>query len=291
MASSLTSPSLVFAAEKAIIATRRALAKAKLFANDFSADAAQPGTTMKVAVFSPSTASAFNASSNNYETVDGSVAYQSVSLSSHVKNTFAFADTDFNLVNGRGFWDRAGEASGGAVAKAIETAIIGGVETGSGSATMASVTKANVAALRQACATANMDPARTVLILSPVNFATLLSLLDSYVYGGYEAIRRGVVEGLYGFKAVMEAPGGFTSSTTSGYLVQEDAIVIAGRTITIQSPKVYQEIGYTTDEDSGLTLGFRRHGDPATGMNYATVEALFGYGVVQADAILKITAS
>lgn len=292
MASSLTSPSLVFAAEKAIIATRRALAKAKMFSNDFSADAVQPGSTMKVPVFTPSTASAFSVASNNYETVDGSVAYQSVTFANHVKNTFCFADTDFNLVNGRGFWDKAGAASGSAVAKAIETAIIGGMETGAtGSATIASITKANVAALRGACATADIDPSRAVLMLGSVPFATLLGLLDANLYGGPSAIRDGVVEGLYGFKAVMEAPGGFASSATTGYIVQEDALVIAGRTIEVQSPKVYEEVGYTTDEDSGLTLGFRRHGDPATGLNYATVEALFGFGVVQPAAILKLAAS
>ena len=123
MASSLTSPALVFSAERAIIAAHPAIAKARVFATDFSADAAQPGSTMKVPVFTPGTASQFDASTNNYATTDGSVVYASVTFANHPKHTFSFADTDFNLVNGRQFWARAGEASGIAVGRAIINAI------------------------------------------------------------------------------------------------------------------------------------------------------------------------
>ena len=89
MATSLTSPALAFSTDKAIIAARKALAKVSLFATDFSNEAVQPGTTMKVPVFTPGTASAFNASSNNYEKADGTLTYADVLFDKHVKNTFA----------------------------------------------------------------------------------------------------------------------------------------------------------------------------------------------------------
>ena len=286
MASSLTSPALVFSAERAIVAAHPAIAKARVFATDFSADAVQPGSTMKVPVFTPSTASAFSVASNNYETVDGSVAYQSVTFSNHVKNTFCFADTDFNLVNGRQFWDRAGEASGIAVGRAIIAAITGLVGDVTATATL-TVTKAGIAGLRAVAYTNGFEAGRAVLMLDPANFATLLSLLDYYTYGDREAIKNGVIPGLYGFKAVIEnnaLPVG-----SKGALIAEDALVIAGRRIEVQSPRVYQEVGYTTDEDSGLTLGIRRGADWATGMNSATVEALFGAAFVQPAKAVKLT--
>jgi hypothetical protein len=124
-------------------------------------------------------------------------------------------------------------------------------------------------------------------MLDSANFATLLSLLDYYTYGDREAIKDGVVPGLYGFKAVME--NNYLPAGTKGALVAEDALVVAGRTIAVQSPRVYQEVGYTTDEDSGLTLGLRRGADWATGMNYATVEALFGAALVQPGKAVKLT--
>ena len=131
------------------------------------------------------------------------------------------------------------------------------------------------------------EAGRAVLMLDPANFATLLSLLDYYTYGDREAIKDGVIPGLYGFKAVIEnnaLPVG-----AKGALIAEDALVIAGRRIEVQSPRVYQEVGYTTDEDSGLTLGIRRGADWATGMNSATVEALFGAAFVQPAKAVKLT--
>jgi hypothetical protein len=286
MASSLTSPSLVFAAERAIVAAHASIAKAKVFATDFSAEAAQPGSTLKVPVFTPSTASNFDPTSNNYATTDGSVTYASVTFSNHPKHTFSFSDTDFNLVNGRQFWDRAGEASGIAVGKAIITAVSALFGSVAQTASL-TVTKAGIAGLRSTATTNGFDPGRSVLMLDSANFATLLSLLDYYTYGDREAIKDGVVPGLYGFKAVME--NNYLPAGTKGALVAEDALVVAGRTIAVQSPRVYQEVGYTTDEDSGLTLGLRRGADWATGMNYATVEALFGAALVQPSKAVKLT--
>ena len=286
MASSLTSPALVFSAERAIVAAHPAIAKAKVFATDFSADAAQPGSTMKVPVFTPSTASNFDPTSNNYATTDGSVTYASVTFANHPKHTFSFADTDFNLVKGRQFWDRAGEASGIAVGRAIIAAVTGLFADVEQTATL-TVTKAGIAGLRAVADTNGFEAGRAVLMLDPTNFATLLSLLDYYTYGDREAIKNGVIPGLYEFKAVIE--NNALTSGVKGALVAEDALVIAGRTIEVQSPRVYQEVGYTTDEDSGLTLGIRRGADWTTGMNAATVEALFGAALVQPAKAVKLT--
>ena len=286
MATSLTSPALVFSAEKAIVAAHAAIAKAKVFATDFSADAAQPGSTMKVPVFTPSTAANFDASTNNYGDTDGSVTYASVTFANHPKHTFSFADTDFNLVKGAQFWQRAGEASGVAVAKAIITTVAGLFASVAQTASL-TVTKAGIAGLRATCATNGFDADRAVLGLDSANFATLLSLLDYYTYGDREAIKDGVIPGLYGFKAVIEVPQ--LPSGTKGFLAAEDSLVIAGRTIEVQSPRNYQEVGYTTDEDSGLTLGLRRFGDPRTGENFASVEALFGAALVQPAKAVKLT--
>ncbi len=299
MATSLTSPALVFSTDKAIIAARKALAKVSLFGTDFSADAVTPGTTMKIPVFTPSTAGTFNASSNNYEDTDGSVAYASVTFDNHVKHTFQFDDKDFTLVNGTHFWANAGRASGDAIAKAILSAATGLInktnipKTTENEVTFTTISKTTAAGLRATCAAAGIDPAQTVLMLTPAKFAELLALLDANVYGGASAIRDGIVEGLYGFKAVMEN-GELDSGTTeklNGALVPTDSLVVAGRLVPVLSPSVYEEVGQTRDEVSGLVIGARRHGDPATGANYITHEALFGASLVQATKIVRLVSA
>ncbi len=299
MATSLTSPALVYSTDKAIIAARRALAKVAFFATDFSADAVQPGTTMKIPVFTPGAASAFDASTNNYEKTDGSVAFASVTFDHHVKHTFQFDDKDFTLVNGTNFWANAGRASGSALAKAIIGAVSALInktvipKSAANEVVFASVTKGAVAALRDTCAKADIDPGETVLMLTPKLFADLLATLDANVYGGPEAIRHGIVEGLYGFKAVMEN-GDLPASADeklNGALIPTDALVVAGRQVPVLSPSVYEEIGTTRDDVSGLVVGVRRHGDPATGANYVTHEALLGAALAQPAKCVRLVSA
>ena len=294
MATSLASPALVFAADKAIIAARKALAKAALFATDFSADAAQPGSTLKIPLFTPGAAAAFNATSNNYETTDGSVTFAAMAFDHHVKNTFQFDDKDFTLVNGTNFWANAGRASGEAIALAISKAVAGLiVKANVAQEAVFSAGKAALANLRKTAAAQGIDPAQTVVMLEPGAFAALLSALDANVYGGSEAIRGGLLEGLYGFKAVIEQSdlSADTAEKLVGALVPADALAIAGRTIPVLSPGVYEEVGITRDEVSGLALGLRRHGNPATGANYATVEALFGAALTQPGKIVRLVSA
>ena len=289
--SSLTSPAAVYTAAKAVVAARKAVAKVSEFSTDFSADAVKPGTTLKVPVFAAGTAAAFNRTSNNYETVDGTVTWADVTFG-HIKSTFSFDDTDFLLADGTHFWDNAGAASGLAVAAGIEKAVGDLFAEAAVTEThaMASVTKAAVAKLRAKCATVGIDPGRSVVLLSPNYFADLLGLLDANIYGGAEAIRNGLIPGLFGFKAVAEFSA-FPEAATHGAVVPEDALAIAARLVPVESPAVYQEVGSYTDEQSGLVLGVRRHGDPATGSNYMTVECAVGAALVQGTKVFRITAS
>ena len=299
MASSLTSPGLTYSADRAIIASRKALAKVSFFATDFSADAVQPGTTMKIPVFKHGEASDFDASTNNYETIDGSVTYAAVTFDHHAKHTFGFTDKDFTLVNGTHFWAKAGEASGIAISKKIAASVSALInktkipKSATNEVVFASVTKNTVAALRDVCAKADIDPGETVLMLTPKLFADLLATLDANIYGGPEAIRHGIVEGLYGFKAVIEN-GDLSASADeklNGALIPTDGLVVASRLVPVESPTVYEEVGTTQDEVSHLVLGARRHGDPATGSNFATIEVLFGAALAQPEKCVRLVSA
>lgn len=295
MATSLTSPALVFASDKAILSTRKALAKVTQFATDFSADAVKPGTTLKIPVYDGGTAESFDASSANYEHVTGTLKYASVTFANHVKATFQFDDKDFLIGLDSSVWGKAGDAAGRALSKSIVSAVSGLLTYDKAKAQVTGWTagKAGLAGLRASCAANGLDPADCVVMLKSVQFAAILAALDSNVYGGSEAIRRGVIEGLYGFKAVIEnddipAVSGAEVSGTAptkgvGVVVPSDAVVVAGRLVPVASPSAYQETGTVTDEVSGLSFGVRRHGSAATGANFLTVEALFGAALTYAS--------
>ena len=298
MSTSLTNPQLVFAANKALIAAHPAIAKVSKFATDFSAEAAQPGDTMKVMVFDTAAATAYDASSNNYGTVNGTLAGVAVTFAHRVKKTYAYNPTDHLKVN-PAVWNRRGEAAGVAIARAIESAVAGLIiatnipKTGDGSAAnesvLSSITKANLAKLRKACIAAEADPANTVLALNPTAFAEALALFDANIYGGTEAIRQGVVEGLYGFKAVMQLPlSSDASEKLVGALIPSEALVVAGRTIPADDVGDGAECGFTTDEDSGLTVGTYAYVDHATREHKFTMEALFGAKIIQPKACVRL---
>ena len=299
MATSLTSPGLVFAANKALIAAHRAIAKVKMFCTDFSADAAQPGDTMAVEFFDTDPATAYDADSNNYGTVNGAVKDVKITFDHRVKKTYAYRPEDL-LKAYANIWTRKGDAAGVSVGLAIEAAVAGKInktsvpKSGDGFSSanekvFSSVTKANLAKLRAQCALVGADPERTILALTPTAFADVLALFDANVYGGAESVRDGVLPYLYGFKGVME----LNLSTASGEnlvgaLVPEEALGIAGRTIPADDVGSGAECGFTTDEESGLTLGTYAFVDHNTREHKFTMEALFGAKLIQPGKCVRL---
>ena len=301
MATSLTSPQLVFSSEKIVEAAQKALVKVGVFTTDFSPDAAQPGSTLKIPVITPGPASQFDASTNNYATVDGALKFAPVTFANHVKETFAYTDTDFLEFKTRNIWPKSIETSVRAISMAIDTAVSGLInktnipKSGSpfsskNEVVFSSVTLAKFAELRAKCAALGIDPARTVAMLEPTTFATIAARLPANAYGGADAIRDGIIPKLFGFKACIE--NSYLTTTAAEYLVgalvPEEALAVAARKIEVQSPKVYQEAGYATDDANGFTVTLRRFGKPETGENFMAVEALFGAALIQPEKCIRL---
>jgi hypothetical protein len=327
MASSLLSPGLRYAANTMILELRKEITKVSQFTTNFTADAAQKGSTMLIPVLSDAEAQEFDRSTNNYGDVNGSLRYIPMTFSSHPKHSFGFTENDFNLVNGTGFWEKSGIASARAVSRKIASTVAGlinktniptsGYDTtkfynadgdeivptdpqkaqyfpqfSSANEVVVgtdALTKATVAGFRAACDAANIPAGDTVLALNPTKFAELLAILDANMYGGTEAIRSGVIPFLYGYKAVIEMNElGGDGENLVGALIPATAIAIASRVLEIQNPKLYEEIGTTTDDKSELTVQFRRGGDWRTGDSVATAECLFGAKLIQPTRIVRL---
>lgn len=286
--SSLSSPGLIKAADDALVAATPDLNVARLFAYDMSADFATPGTTVKVPVAKAGTVNDFDASTNDFENIDGTVTYATVTLNKAPKSTFEFAALDALAAPNAPYWARVREAAANGVKASISTVLGGLFTTGActgGKAVLASVTKANVAALRAACLGRTAD---TVLALEPGYYNSLLSLLDANILGAQDAIRTGYIGGLYGFKAVvqmLDLPEG-----VKGALIPANAVAVASRAFPVVDEGAYSECGTNSDE-YGFTLTVLRHGSAAKGSGFINVAALWGAALVQPGAVKYIAAS
>lgn len=282
----LTSPGLIKAANDALVGVSADINIVTDFAVDFSADFADYGTTVKVPV-AKATASAFNATSNNYETDTGTVTYVNIALTNHPKATMkAPAATAFEAPNAP-YWAKVKtalvNAIGGSISSGLGALFTTTACTGTG-AELGAVTAANVAALRANCLG---KVGSTVLALGPVQFATLLGCLDSATYGGAEAVRTGKIAGLYGFKSVIclrDLPDGVL-----GALIPMDAVAVAARgTIKDATPFLEAE---TVADENGFPISVARHFSFAQRDEFLNADLLWGASIVQGDKIALISAA
>lgn len=292
MSTTLTTLALTIAAEKSIVAASAKLAPLKAFSTGFKAAETTKGTSVVVPLFAAKTAAAYNASSNNYGSGSADVAGVSIALDKHYVASSKFEDIDFAECD-VAFWEGAGAAIGKGVAKGILAVAFANITAAkfTKSAKMAEADAANLknwALLRKAADDADFDASEACLLLSSTYFAYLLSLLDVSKYGGVEAIKSGEIPGLFGFKAVIDCPTLQTTANLVGAIAHPQSIGVAGRLLKPQSAKCYDEIGYSVDEASGLAIGWRRYGAPATGTNHYAGEALFGAEKIDGNALVRI---
>lgn len=279
MSTSLTSAGLIKAANEALVKVSRDINLIKLFAYDLSDEAMDNNSTIKIPLITAGTAGAFS-DENDYETLTGSVTYVPLTLNTQLKTTFKFDGKDVLDTPNAPYWNKCAEAGAVAISAGISQAF-GGLFTApeEGGVTLGTVTKANLAKLRKECAGRIAD---TVLALAPEQYAEALALFDSNVYGGAEAIKDGMVPGLYGFKAVVELRD--AGEGVKGALVPANSIAVGSRAVAVGDDSCYREIGNVMDEN-GFTITVMRHGSAAKGTGFINITSNFGMKVVDATAI------
>lgn len=290
----LTSPGLIKAANDALVGVSGDVNIAKLFAYDFSSDFAEGGSTVKVGV-ATATADELKLNPgegetlNDYETDSGSLDYVNVTLNHQPKATMkaptAAALDDVNAP----YWPKCQQALVDAIGGKISQ-VLGGLFTAAactgGKVVCATGAKADVAALTASCLG---RVSRTILGLDPVRFATLLGALDAHVYGGEEAIRQGVIKGLYGFKSVIclrDLPSGVV-----GALIPDTAVAVAARgTLKAEDEKLFPEAGTVTDEN-GFPITVTRHMSFAKRDAFLNADVLWGAALIQPAKVQYLAAS
>lgn len=108
-------------------------------------------------------------------------------------------------------------------------------------------------------------------------------MLDANVYSTDEAIKYGVCEGLYGFKAVVCTS--YLSEGTIGAIIPYNTIAIVSRT---NKPAVDGYVAtWNAETEDGFTLGYRVFEHLCYGKVFLGADVLLGAKIVQ-DGIIRL---
>jgi hypothetical protein len=288
-----TDTALEVYSSKFIEGLTNALPALRAFSLDLSDEAKEVGETIRVPLVSADAAAAWNITSNNYGRTAASLTDRPVSLATRLIAGFGITAAQFTNFRPN-WWEQKGALNARTVADGVLDAVFAIVTAANYGDTAAkklqvalgAFGRKAVAELRPKVVKAKLQPAKSVLVLNPDFFAALLADLDAQVYGGRESIVGGVVPGLLGFRAVVEAP----QLTDPGFVCHPDAIAVGSRRVQVADTTPYKEFGAVTEPDTGLTLNRVIYTNGATGTTSFSVECLFGVDVGNADSLIRLVA-
>ena len=279
---------LKVAAESAILAAHANLAKISLFAKSFSELEGRPGSSVVVPVYDFTAAADFVAGSNDYGTGTNEVSGVEITLDQHLVKSVSI--TDQNLAETGMNWVRATNlALADNLTRGINKYVFGLINETScpNAVTFNPAEKKFVADLYKVAADNDIPVDRSVVVLNPTTFAKVLGMLDANIYGGTDAIRLGVIPGLYGFKGFVCST--FLGAGLNGAIIQDSAIGVASRYLAPATPGAYPEAWSAVIEE-GMAFGARRFMDLNKGHDIFAMDALFGAKVVQGKKVVRLTA-
>ena len=274
------------ASETAIMGLQKHMASLKYFAKDVKPTADRPFAGVQVPVYSLSEAAEFNETTNNWCGGTNETNGVVVTLDKHLIKSISLDDvsageTDINFLRdgSQAIADVLGHAANKYVWGLINQTNVPTQETFNASS------KTAFANLFKIADDHGVNPYECVLALNPENFAKLLSMLDANVYSTDEAIKYGVVEGLYGFKAVVCTS--YLPAGTIGAIIPYNTIAIVSRT---NKPAVDGYVAtWTAETEDGFSLGYRVFEHLCYGKMFLGADVLMGAKIVQ-DGIVRLVA-
>lgn len=274
------------ASESAVMAAHKNLAKLSLFAKNFSELQGVPGKSIAVPVYNLSAAAAFNAATNNYATGANEIGGELITLDQHLVKSVAITDVEEAETGIRWAADSA-YAIADMLTRGVNDYVFGLINATNVplSADTNLSSKSVIAQLGATAENNDIPTTNCIVALKPTYFYQVLGQLDSYVYGGPEAIRGGLVPELFGFKGFVCAPN--LPDGVNGAIICDTSIGIASRYLFPGTEGAYPQAWSATD-DSGFTIGYRRFMDLATGSNKFAGDVLFGAKILQPSKIVRL---
>ena len=269
-------------AQEALQAFVAELAPINAFARDFSGETARKGNAVYVPRVDSITATTFN---QLYNVGGGTINTITVSLDKHRISHMDLTDVQ-QLNSSAATIDNMARQAGKGLAKLVLQDIWSVILTTNFGAAVVTTAAANysktqVRAFRKALAQSNVDMSMLSLILDTETYDSLLgdtNIVQAFQYGGSEAIRDGRVPRLMGFDVYESNVIPINGISLTGFACHPDAIAVAMRGFQDVVPSgAYEAFESVTDDESGITMTYRRHYDPNVGKMYGNFECLFGY--------------
>lgn len=284
------------AADQAIAGIQKHVPAISLFARSFNSRPAEQFTGVAVPAFANLSGASVQDANNltsdiwcNGEELQGSV----VSLNKNISKVYAL--TDYEAANTDNLY--LADASRAIAEQVTLEAVKYVMQTTLGDANLsafadlsdisadAPTSKAGFAGLFNIASQKGANPYDSVVVLDPATFSALLSSMgDSYVYGGPELVRTGVVEGLYGFRGVVACPQ--LAAGTKGFIIPWNTLGVVSRW---DKPAIdgYSDTWTAVDPKTGFTLGYRVFEHLCKGKAFIGGNVLFGAKILQ-KGIIKL---
>ena len=273
------------ASESAVMAAHKNLAKLSLFAKNFSELQGVPGKSIAVPVYDLSAAAAFVAGTNDYGTGANEIGGELITLDQHLVKSVTITDVEEAETGIRWATDTS-YALADMLTRGVNDYVFGLINaTNVTLSADTPTTKATVAGLYAIAENNDIPVDQCIVALKPTQFAGVLSALDYTVYGSDDAIRNGVIPGLYGFKGFVCAPN--LPDGTNGAIICDTAVGVASRYLFPGTEGAYPQAWAATD-DSGFTIGYRRFMDLNAGANKFAADVLFGAKLLQPNKIIRL---
>jgi hypothetical protein len=294
MANTLTNMQSRIFAESVVSVSNAIMTNISAFTLGLNKEAGQKGDVVRVPIIDTVEADDFDADNNNYAAGAHTDEGVDIPVNRHKVAKCGYTDTEF-LESPVNYWEKKGRQCVRGLGKAVVKDVFGLIDntfTKKDTLALAEFGVEKVTALVTLAEENDIDPAECTLTLQGVYFSKLLAGLDTAKFGGDEAIRKGVIPELYGFRQIVRAPLLKTAKADlAGFISLPQAIGVGFRYCQPQSKKAYEEVGQAYDDETGVLYGIRRFGEAATGRNHLAVEALYGAKAVDKKALIRLLAA
>ena len=280
--------------KKALKSLPAQLAFLGAFSTDISGEVlGEKSKSVDVPLVEMDAAGTFNRATNNFARPVGDPKTVKVEFGEPIITGFAVTADQASKID-KQFWEGKAELNMTSVAASASESVTNLVTgenfaksvTGVGAAS--AFTKTGVAKIAAAVesATNKLRVKFSTLVLSGEYFYYLLAGLDAAVYGGTEAIRGGVIPGLFGFRKVMTLPG----LTIPGFVCEMSCIAFASRGFRPADDRPYNVVREIKDPESGLTLTLVEYPDGPSGDLSESFTTRIGASVGDSGALVRLVA-
>jgi hypothetical protein len=268
----------------------------------FDTEASQIGTTINIPYMSQfantgtSLTAAFTDGTTKYSTVQAAAMGEvSLAINTHKYLSWKIYDqqtTQFSLMQLETF----GKQKGADIARNIFNDVFGVISDANFADNKAKIVAQasfdidSLLDIRETMTERGGDISQCSLVLNAGHYANLMadSRFVANQYGGTDVIRGGKVGQVVGIPNVYEVnqlPN--SSESLVGFLIHPAALAVAFRYLAPMNTGAYSRADRLTNE-LGMTMGYRQFYLPEEGTEYATIEALYGFKLVNTDGIIPI---